>query len=198
MTTPPTTSPPARLVEPISPSEIRIVGARPLERTLHQDSRGFLVETLRGDDVPVQGSRFTMTYTSVTVPGEFRDVDRWHLHQVQTDRFVVPIGEMMLALFDGRPLSATFGRLEVVRMTGVPLSTAAASPKRDVTTYLVPIPPGVNHVIGNLSTAPFVLQNFPTEYYDPADEGRVPFVEQSIPALDRPFSWDLVPRASPR
>jgi len=181
-------------IDPISPDAIRIEGARPIVRTIHQDPRGFLVETLRGDDRAVDGARFTMSYTSITVPGSFRDADRWHLHAVQSDRFVVPVGEMILALFDNRPGSATRNRLEVIRMAGVPARAAGHPTKRDSTTYLVPIPPGVCHCIGNLGEEPFVLQNYPTEYYSAADEGRVLFDSLIVPSLGRPFSWDLVRR----
>ena len=179
-------------VNPISPERISIAGAQPIRRVLHQDPRGFLVETLRKDDESVQGSHFVMGYTSVTLPGQFRDVDRWHAHKIQTDRFVVPLGEMMLALFDARPKSPTRDRLEVIRMAGTSIREAAHASRRDLTTYLVPIPPGVYHCIGNLSEELFVLQNYPTEFFNPADEGRVPFVDQLIPSLDRSFAWDLI------
>ncbi len=149
---------------------------------------------MRKDDKQVRGSQFTMSYTSVTIPGQFRDVDRWHVHRIQSDRFVVPLGEMILALFDNRKNSPTRDRLEVIRMVGAPLQAPRSSRARDVTTYLVPIPPRVYHSIGNMSDELFVLQNYPTEYYNPADEGRVPFRDRIIPNLGIPFSWDLVIR----
>ena len=182
-------------VTPIEPPSIRIVGAKAIPRTFHQDPRGFLVETLRADDTSVDGARFRMSYTSVTLPGQFRDLDRWHVHKVQSDRFVVVLGEMTLALFDQRSGSATHGMLDVVRMTGVRGDSLATSSPRELTTHLVPIPPGVLHCIGNLGAEPFLLQNFPTELYSPSDEGRVPFASVSVPALGRPFAWELVTRS---
>jgi dTDP-4-dehydrorhamnose 3,5-epimerase-like enzyme len=133
-----------------------------------------------------------MSYSSVTLPGQFRDADRWHVHKIQTDRFVVVLGEMTLALFDQRPESLTHGQLDIIRMTGASHGAVSSPSARDVTTYLVPIPPGVLHCIGNLGTEPFLLQNFPTELYSPSDEGRVPFVSLPIPSLGRPFAWNLV------
>jgi dTDP-4-dehydrorhamnose 3,5-epimerase len=180
------------------PAGIRIGGVQTLSRVLHQDARGFLVETLRRDDQSVDGSKFVMSYSSVTVPGQYRDLDRWHLHRVQTDRFVVPLGEMTLALLDDRKDSPTFDRLEVILMRGAPLSEVAASPSREVVTHLVTIPPGVLHCIGNLSSEPFLLQNYPTESYNPEDEGRVPFASRLVPTLGRGFAWDLVDRRTPR
>lgn len=180
---------------PIDPSSIQINGARPIVRTFHHDARGFLLETMRADDTTIDGSHFEMSYSSVTLPGQFRDADRWHLHKIQTDRFVVVLGEMTLALFDGRPDSSTRGRLEVIRMVGASQASLSRSPPKDVTGHLVPVPPGVLHCIGNLGTEPFLLVNFPTEMYDPADEGRVPFAEKTIPSLGRPFAWSLVEKS---
>lgn len=177
-------------VRPRAPSAITLAGVRPVRRVIHEDPRGTLVETLRIDDPG--GERFAMAYTSVTRPGEFRDRDRWHVHRVQSDRFIVPVGEMTLALLDGRPGSTTEGQLEVIRMVGSPYRPRAGGGRSELETYLVPIPPGVLHCIGNLSDAPFVLVNSPTELYDPADEGRVPFPERIIPALGRPFTWEIV------
>lgn len=177
---------------PISPEAIRISDVTVLPRTLHGDPRGFLLETLRRDDRRVRGDRFAMAYTSVTVPGEFRDRDRWHIHKVQTDRFVVAIGEMVLALYDHRPASPTAGCIDVVRMVGAPYQGLSFPSKKDVPTFLVSIPPGVCHCIGNLSEDPFVLVNSPTELYDPSDEGRLPFADVKIDALHGPFAWDLV------
>lgn len=181
-------------VSTIEPPEVRIGGVVVLPRVIHQDPRGLLVETLRSDDASIRGDQFAMTYTSVTMPGEMRDKDRWHVHQKQQDRFVVPLGEMVLALFDARQGSPTHGRLELIRMAGVPPEAPHASPKRDVTTHLVTIPERVYHCIGNLHPkVPFVLQNFPTRLYDAADEGRVPFEKAPIASLGgKGFSWDLV------
>ena len=187
-------------LEPIDPPEITIRGSTPLSRTVHRDARGFLVETLRSDDASVNGARFSMSYTSMTVPGEFRDAHQWHVHKKQTDRFVVVYGEMMLALFDQRPDSPTQGVLEVIRMNGA--STSRDRPetgrKEPETIYLVPIPPGVLHCIGNLSEEPFLLQNYPTELYNPADEGRIPFISLPVKELGVPFAWTRVRRGPGR
>ena len=186
MTGPPST------VRPIEPTSIRLHGVRALSRTIHFDSRGFLVETLRRDDAAVRGHEFAMSYSSVTFPGEFRDRDRWHVHKVQADRFVVVLGEMILALYDSRSDSPTRGRIEIVRMTGAPYVRPSSGAIEDVETSLVPIPAGVYHCIGNLSPQPFLLVNFPTELYNPQDEGRVPFSEVSIESIGGPFEWSRV------
>ena len=179
-------------VRPIEPGSIQLHDVRTLPRMIHFDARGFLVETLRRDDASVRGDEFAMSYTSVTVPGEFRDRDRWHVHKVQTDRFVVVLGEMILALYDARPNSPTRGRIDVIQMKGAPYALPSTGTKGEVETSLVPIPPGVYHCIGNLSAQPFVLVNFPTELYNPQDEGRVPFREVPVESLGGPFDWTRV------
>lgn len=184
----------AKEIRPIAPEAIRIQGAQPIVRTFHYDPRGFLLETLRQDDVQVDGARFAMSYTSATSPHEFRDRDRWHAHRNQSDRFVVVLGEMMLALYDSRPTSPTTGRLEVIRMMGATFERLQRPRKEDILSSMVPIPPGVYHCIGNLSDHPFVLTNFPTELYDPTDEGRIPFRDVRVASLEGPFDWDRVAR----
>ena len=179
----------------IDPTMVGIVDVVSLERTVHFDHRGFLLETMRADDSRVQGDNFAMSYLSLTLPGQKRDSDRWHVHKRQVDRFVVVLGEMILALYDARPDSSTRGHLVTVRMAGAQDDPAfsPASRKERAVTYMITIPSGVYHCIGNLSSHPFLLQNYPTRLYDPQDEGRVPFVEVPIGDLgNRPFSWDCV------
>jgi len=186
------------VVRAISPSEIRIQGSQAIPRMVHGDPRGFLLETHRADDRAVRGERFAMSYVSLTVPGQYRDRDRWHVHKIQTDRFVVAVGEMILALYDGRADSPTHDRLEAIRMSGAPFDRPSLGAKEEIPTFLVPIPPGVYHCIGNLSSHPFILVNAPTELYNPADEGRVPFSDVVPRERGVPFSWDQVevPRPS--
>jgi dTDP-4-dehydrorhamnose 3,5-epimerase-like enzyme len=176
----------------VDPHDVRINEVQALPQTIHQDPRGFLVETMRRPEWEASGYSFQMSYSSVTIPGQRRDADRWHVHKVQTDRFIVPLGEMTLALLDGREHSPTFNRLEVIRMRGAPVASPGSTPPRDTPTYLVMIPPGVLHCLANLSNQLLLLQNYPSELYDPRDEGRVLFVDRVIPALGRGFDWDLV------
>ncbi len=138
-----------------------------------------------------------MSYASVTAPGEYRDRDRWHVHRIQTDRFVVVLGEMILALYDSRTDSPTHGRIEIIRMEGASYDRPSRVMKEESRTFMVPIPPGVYHCIGNLSSRPFLLINFPTELYNAQDEGRVPFRDIHIEALGGPFGWDRVSAEPP-
>jgi dTDP-4-dehydrorhamnose 3,5-epimerase len=187
----------APLIEPIAPAAARIPGTNATKRVIHQDPRGFLVEMLRDDDAALRGDHFAMSYTSVTVAGAFRDRDQWHFHPVQSDRFVVPLGEMTLALFDARKESPTYGHLEVIRLTGAPFHHPNADSKQDIATEMVEVPPGVYHSLGNLTADTFVVVNFPTERYNAADEGRIPFADVIIPGRGATFDWGQVARRAP-
>jgi dTDP-4-dehydrorhamnose 3,5-epimerase len=181
-------------IEPVTPDVVRIPGTNASRRVIHQDRRGFLVELLRNDDTALRGNHFAMSYTSVTVPGEFRDRDRWHFHRVQSDRFVVPLGEMTLALYDARKDSPTSGRLELVRLKGAPVDRPNSDVATDISTDMLEVPPGVYHSLGNLTRQMFVVVNFPTELFSSADEGRVPFSEVIVPARGVAFDWAHVSR----
>ncbi len=173
----------------LEPGGVRIAGIVPVKRTIHRDLRGLLIETLRNDDRLSDGNVFAMTYTSVTVGGEYRDVDRWHVHERQTDRFIVGVGDLALALYDGRAESPTHGFLDVIRMASAAYLSPTSAAQSDTETYMLAIPPRVYHALGNLTPYPAILQNFPTELYNPSDEGRAPFIEIVVPELGRAFSW---------
>ena len=99
---------------------------------------------------------------------------------------------MVLALFDGRSGSPTHRRLELIRMSGLPLGSSCSETPTTKTISLVPIPPGVYHCIGNFGKEPFLLTNFPTELYDAKDEGRVSFSDVVVDSSGTTFNWSLV------
>ncbi len=161
------------------------VVARPLR--VNRDPRGILVETLRADwrDCYDAAERpFAQSYYSLTEPWIARDEDRWHVHARQEDRFVVPAGDVALALHDVRDGSPTRGRLNLIRL---------GDSNGDNGQYLVVIPCGVLHGFMVVGPKAALLLNYPTRLYDPADEGRVPFAEVAARLPDGTlFSWDLV------
>jgi dTDP-4-dehydrorhamnose 3,5-epimerase-like enzyme len=186
-------------ITPLSPHECTIDGVVVVERTIHFDGRGFLVEALRVDDEAVLGHDFQMTYTSLSVPGAARDADRWHHHRFQQDRYLIATGQMLMAFYDPRPSSPSYGRLEVLLAAGASEAQVAQASSTgvrfDVPTYMVMIPIGVYHSFKNAGSEGSILQNFPTRLYDPTDEGRALFSETAIPALgSMPFSWEMVAR----
>jgi dTDP-4-dehydrorhamnose 3,5-epimerase len=157
---------------------------RPL--TTHRDPRGSLTELLRAEWTEVFGPEmpFTMVYTSTTMPGVARDVDRWHVHQHQIDRFVCLAGAICVAIADVRPGSATAGRLALVELRAGADAPAGA---------MLTVPAGTLHGFVVLGDQPATILNFPNRTYDPADEGRVPFVDAGVTFPDgTPFAWERV------
>lgn len=134
---------------------------------LHKDESGLLVETLRIDWEEVfnhQNLRFAMQYMSVTPPGLARDEDQWHVHKMQKDRFICISGRIITAIYDSRETSKTKGRLNLFVM----------GPEKEEEMYLLVIPEDTYHGFMVISKDPGYLLNFPTQLYNPSDEGRIP------------------------
>lgn len=126
------------------------------------DTRGWLLELFRSDELPT-GFLPAMAYFSQTMPGVIRGP---HEHVEQTDYFVFAgPGEFRLFLWDRRELSPTFGRHEQWTV-GESLPTA------------VTVPPGVVHAYKNVGLVPGLVFNAPDRLYcgpgrnDPVDEIR--------------------------
>lgn len=132
---------------------------------LHNDPTGSLVETLREDWQDVIGADmpFKMQYISQTPPGIARDEDKWHVHKFQKDRFVCLFGKIATAIYDPREGSPTKGKLNLFTM----------SPEIDDEMYMLVIPEQTHHGFISLGKTPAILANFPTQLYNPEDEGRI-------------------------
>lgn len=154
---------------------------------VNRDPRGVLVETLKADwnDVFNATDRaFAQTYYSLTHSGVARDEDRWHYHFGQEDRFVTPQGDILVALFDPRQASETYGRLNLI-----PLGESCG----DDGQLLLVIPRGVYHCFMVVSERPALLLNYPTSLYNPQDEHRAPFPQAGARFSDgTAFTWNRV------
>ena len=97
------------------------------------------------------------------------------MHDLQTDRYFVPRGQIRVALFDGREDSPTRGAVHEVYFT-------------PATPGLVRIPPGVWHADQNWGESDAIVTNFPTVPYDPdlPDKYRIDPHAGVIP-----FDWTL-------
>jgi len=194
-----------RIIEAV---ESKIDGVIVRQLIAHEDKRGSLAEIMKL--VPEWNELFNetyplaMNYASITMPGEMRDVDQWHHHDEslpsggQEDRFVVFLGETILALYDDRENSPTHGKLEIIKLQGADWKTGRWEEKHPV---MVLVPKGVKHCVANFSEKPCLHINFPTKIYDaikekeykPWLEGRVNFNDVPIKSLGgRFFNWDLV------
>ena len=164
-----------------------MAGATVVRRYLFYDPRGCLVETYAAGK---ETKPSVYAYFSLTQPGQARDVDQFHFHRHQEDRFTVVLGRMWLLLFDVRPDSRTYGLLQVVDCRGAELKSKV---KKKVLACTVTVPIGVYHGIMAPGPGHAAIVNHPTRQYDPEDEGRKPFSELPVASLGgKSFSWSLV------
>jgi dTDP-4-dehydrorhamnose 3,5-epimerase len=133
---------------------------RPLK--YHNDSRGWLIELFRHDEL-VEQRWPVMTYVSQTLPGVTRGP---HEHVDQTDGFAfIGPSDFRLFLWDTRVGSPTEGQRTVVTL-------GASKPAA------VWIPPGVVHAYRNIGDVPGLVFNAPNRLYagwgkkEPVDEIR--------------------------
>lgn len=138
------------------------------------DSRGWLIELFRQDEVPAENMP-AMTYVSQTLPGVTRGP---HVHRDQADYFAfVGPGDFKLYLWDPRPQSPTVGH----RMTLL----AGQSEMQSLV-----IPAGVVHAYTNVSPVPGLVFNAPNRLYagpgksQPVDEIRYEDVPNSPFVID--------------
>jgi dTDP-4-dehydrorhamnose 3,5-epimerase len=133
-------------------------------------------------DVCGEGREFFMQYYSETSSGLARDENVWHYHPtVQDDRFSVVKGEIVVAIGDNRDDSETKGLVNLFHIK------ARENP------YMVLIPRRTLHGFMVVSKEPAILINFPTGFYNPNEEGRIPYADAQMKMPDgTPFSWDLV------
>ena len=114
------------------------------------DKRGFLLETVREDDLPV-GIRPVMSYISYTKPGVTRGP---HEHQEQTDIFCfMGPGNFKIKLWDNRKESKTYRCcMEIIGGEDNPIR--------------VIVPPGVVHGYKNISKeVDGMVLNYPDKLY---------------------------------
>jgi len=141
----------------------------------YADSRGWLAEIYRLDEVSSQEETPVMGYVSVTHPGVTRGPHE-HLEQTDTFGFVGP-GNLRITVWDNRKDSKTYGRKQTVEV----------GEKNQV---VVIIPPGVVHGYRNISTVDAYVLNFPNRLY--AGRGRKHPVDEVRyeDAKDTPFVMD--------
>lgn len=139
---------------------------RPL--TKHLDERGWLMEFLNGDIrhqfTTVSGFSESGApndpayhgYCSLNFPYETR---AFHVHQEQTDLWVLWMGRILVGLVDDRPNQPPRYMRFVM---------GEESPQ-----YLI-IPKGVLHGYQTIGSSSSLLMNLPDRPYNPADEARYP------------------------
>lgn len=143
-----------------------IAGVRVAPLTLWPDDRGYFLEVLRAGHGPAAdfapGS--TQVSSALSYPGTIK---AFHFHLEQTDLWVPAAGMLQVALVDLRADSPTFG----VRNT---LYAGTLRP------WQILIPPGVGHGYKVIGGDPALLVYVTNRFYNPADEGRIPYDHEGI------------------
>lgn len=125
--------------------------------TTHSDERGFFREVVRRtDDFFKEG--FAQWSHSLMYPGVAK---AWHIHQTQIDWWYVPVGNLKLALFDKRPESRTYKKVETYFLG------------ENYPACVVKIPAGVAHGCKALGGGVTHLFYITSGVYDTAEEGRL-------------------------
>jgi len=134
------------------------VEVRPLKR--HKDSRGWLAEIFRADevDLPIMP---VMSYVSETLPGTGRGP---HEHEAQTDYFCfLGPSTFQIIMWDNRPDSPTY-RFRQQLLAG------------EENPCVVVVPEGVVHAYRNIGQKPGWVINCPNRLY--AGQGRKEAVDE--------------------
>ncbi|MCC7173567.1 MAG: dTDP-4-dehydrorhamnose 3,5-epimerase family protein [Bryobacterales bacterium] len=149
-----------------------IEGVRIEPLSLYPDDRGYFLEILRAGQGLVRDydPRTTQVSAAMNYPGAIK---AFHYHLRQTDVFTPIAGLLQIALVDLREDSRTFGRR----------NTIYSGPLR---LWQVLIPPGVGHGYKVLGTDPSLMVYATDRFYDPQDEGRIPYNHPDIN-----YDWEL-------
>lgn len=135
-------------------------------QALWPDDRGYFIEVARmGQGLPAKfPAESTQVSAALSYPGTIK---AFHFHWNQTDLWVPVAGALQIALVDLRKRSPTYG-------TRNTLYVGALRP------WQVLVPPGIGHGYKVIGTEPAVLVYVTNRFYDPQDEGRIPYNDPHI------------------
>lgn len=158
------------IAAPDSPHRIAGVEIRP--SALWPDDRGYFLEIMRfGQGLPSHyPAESTQVSAALSYPGTIK---AFHYHQHQTDLWSATAGMLQVALVDLRADSPTFGRRNTMYI-GM------------LRPWQVLIPPGVGHGYKVIGEQPALLVYVTDRFYNPSDEGRIPYNDESIQ-----YDWEL-------
>jgi dTDP-4-dehydrorhamnose 3,5-epimerase len=150
--------------DPESPDLLEGVSIASLR--LWPDDRGYFLEIMRqGAGLPARlGSGSLQTSAALSYPGTIKAL---HYHFEQTDLWAVIEGQLQVCLVDLRVDSPTFGACNTLFM-------GTLQP------WQLLIPPGVAHGYKVIGTQPAVLVYVTNRFYNPADEGRIPYNDPDL------------------
>lgn len=117
------------------------------------DERGYFMEIARDVDI-FRFGQWSVSYMYTGV------IKAWHIHQIQTDYWFVPFGNIKAALWQN-------GETQEYLMGD------------GYNPIMLKIPPGVAHGLKVLQ-GPAMLSYITSHIYDPGDEGRIPYNSSEI------------------
>jgi dTDP-4-dehydrorhamnose 3,5-epimerase len=143
-----------------------IAGVRLAQLSVFPDDRGYFMEVQRmgkglAADFPAATSQVS---AALNYPGS---VKAFHYHLHQTDCWTPVKGLLQVALVDLRAGSSTFGLR----------NTLYVGPLRP---WQILIPPGVGHGYKVVGGQEAMLVYMTDRFYNPQDEGRIPYNDPSI------------------
>jgi dTDP-4-dehydrorhamnose 3,5-epimerase len=156
-----------------SPSAPDLVSGVQIEAIpIWPDDRGHFLEVLRvGCGLAAAfDPGTTQVSATLTYPGVIK---AFHYHRLQFDCWTVVKGMLQVALVDLRPDSPTFGRKNTMYVG-------------ETRPWQVLIPPGVAHGYKVVGSEAAVLTYVTSRFYDPADEGRIPFDDPRVN-----YAWEI-------
>ncbi len=151
----------------LSPDSTNLIeGVRVQLLALWPDDRGYFLELQRGGQgiAAAFPPETTQTSAALTYPG---GIKAFHYHLHQTDCWAVALGMMQVALVDLREHSRTYGNRNT-------LYVGALRP------WQILIQPGVGHGYKVIGEQAAMLVYLTDRFYDPKDEGRIPFNDSRI------------------
>jgi dTDP-4-dehydrorhamnose 3,5-epimerase len=149
-----------------------IHGVQCLPLTLWPDDRGYFVEVQRAGQGLV--SQFPLETTQISAALNYPGIIKaFHYHLHQTDVWTPAMNMLQVALIDLRPGSPTFARRNTLYVG-------------NLRPWQILIPPGVAHGYKVLGAGPSLLIYATDRFYNPSDEGRIPYDD---PRLN--YDWEL-------
>jgi len=158
--------------------EERIEGVELFEMKSVITHNGHLTEIYRAD-WKLDEAGVEQVFQRVLEPA---GLSAWHVHEFTRDRLFVASGALRIVLYDARPDSTTFGRINEFRIGSVRPA-------------LLTIPPKVWHGVENLSCERALLLNLvdrayryekPDHYRLPADSDQIPYRFRGAGSIDAP------------
>ena len=149
-----------------------IQGVRIEPMALWPDDRGYFLEVQRFGEGLVEGfsKETTQISAALNYPGIIK---AFHFHRHQTDCWTPAVNMLQIALVDLRPESPTFGARNTIYAG-------------NLRPWHILIPPGVAHGYKVVGTGPSLLIYATDRFYNPADEGRIPYNDPSLN-----YDWEL-------